>query len=440
MAQRIDPTNGIIEILDGAQIANKLYMCLKSGQTAFSPSDTKLRDAGEIAAKYTFKWDTNYTSIASNRLPAHGWYIPKVMLKYGTTPAAAYANSTPSEIYFIDPTFDGTNPNTIKVGTVLYSSFLDMGSKVPATNGYYMKTTSNEYWRIDSSTSGVIAAYDVYSPPSISESFSFVYSSGYWNESFNQSTIDGINWSATPSTLYRLTSQTWVDSYNFDTGVAGNPASGAFIGSPSAQPPEALDFYLLRVSSGTQQSKTRHYKAINLSATQSKSSIVAGGETVTFDVSSTIAWKVELTNGSSSYASIANNTGQGNGEFTVTVYNNSGGARTVYIAISDNIGLTNIAGTSVSTVNKTISQAAYSAPPQYTVVPYYGQTRSTGDIQSDYYNCYFSNYTGNLYYSNYVYYTNTALTSPAPSDTIYCLQKGSMNYYPFSDSEFLIIF
>lgn len=423
------------ELLDGEQIRNKLAICLKAGQTAYAVGDLKCYDKGQISAKYNINITEVFTLSPTGQLIPHLAYTPKVSLKgpYSTAKLAYQATIWTERVY-IDTGFTGNNAFDYRKDSKLYDSYHKAGDYAYAPEGYYVYSqVGNQASYLIINTTGTITGISTYTADGAYEDFQYAAMESTWDADLNtmRQNLNGSNaWSTVVGTIYRRTSDSkWYNIYDPNTDTWSTLSTGAYVFNY-----DSLIFKYLSVSNGEQKSSGLAYKRTNFTISTYSSTAPATQTVINIEVSSYIKWQVVLTAGSG-YATLSGTTqADGGGIFTITIAPNSGSQRAVSFRVYDRASL------GVPDITGTITQAAYVAPPTYTTVPYYGETKSTGDVQNDYYNCYFSYYTGNLYYSNYVYYTNTALTSPAPSGTLYCTQKGSMNYYPFSDSLFLMIF
>lgn len=424
MAQVINSSD---ELLDGAQIANKLASALKTGQIAFATNDLECYDIAQISAKYNIGLSQVYSLAPTNRLPAHLGYFPLATFRYGNSPLAAY-NAGETTYYFLDPTFNGTNLSTVVVGSVLYEEYNNAQDNIIASAGYYM-LPNNSYWIIGAN--GAITGSGTYTPDALQNTFPYCYLDtdssadlATLAQEVNQMSY-ATGWGNALGTIYQRSSDhLWYNSYDPNSGTFGYVVTGTFVREGEYQ---GLDYYFVKVSAGNQLSEGYRYKRPILSALSYTATIGASGGNITVTVTSYIKWQAQVTSGDGYINGQAY--GEGNGSFIVTVNPNSSSARNIAFSVTDRWGF-------VSAQTGSISQAA--APPAYTEVAYEGFTYLTGDLTQDKYDAYNSNWIGFLYLTGGVYYQDTACTVPADNG-IYLTYKGIDQYPNYPGSTWLIL-
>lgn len=425
MAQIINSSD---ELLDGAQIANKLATALKTGQTAFATNDLECYDIAQISAKYNIGLSQVYSLSPTNRLPAHLGYFPLATFRYGNSPLAAY-NAGETTYYFLDPAFDGTNLSTVGVGSVLYEEYNNAQDNIVASAGYYM-LPNNSYWIIGAN--GAITGSGTYTPDALQNTFPYCFmdtDAGAELQTLAQEVNQmsyATGWGNALGTIYkRASNHLWYNSYDPNNGTFGSVVTGTFVREGEYQ---GLDYYYVKVSAGNQQDEGYGYKRRNFSVVFADTNTIgAAGGNKTLIVSSTIKWQAQVTSGDGYVNGQA--FGEGDGSFIITVNPNSSVARSIAFSTTDRWGF-------VETRNGTIYQDAI--PPTYAEIPYYGFAYFSGDPIQEKDDAYHSEMEGTLYLQDGIYHQDTACTIPADNG-IYLTYKGADIYPSYPGSTWLEI-
>jgi len=418
------------ELLDGGQIENKLHGALKSGQSPFGLDDKRCYDKGQIATKYNAVFNGDYALSADNRLPAHEGYRSAISFKYGSSPYNAY-NADFSTFLFVDYAFDGTAFAQVRNGTSLYNT-----NNNSVGVGYFMFYTGSAWAYWTTNTYGTVDGnYQIYVPSYIEETWGpYCYQTSDVNADLASivSYLDTNNgWTANLGSIYKNSSTgEWHVSFNQAMGTWGAKANGTYVQNWDLEG-DWLTYRFKRISNGVIIEEGERYKNTTRNISPASFSVSASQNNITVNITSSVKWSVQVASGA---FITGGGTGEGTGSVTFTVASNSGGARSGTITVSDPIG-------QLSSVNITVSQAAYSVP--LSEVPYYGfvdYNYLTFDLTEDKNNCYYSGQTGSIYYNstNYTYYQDSAGNYTALPG-MYMITQGMDGYPGFSDSEFITL-
>lgn len=398
MAQVINNSD---ELLDGAQIANKLALCLKSGQSNYGSDDLELYDKGQIMSKYNINLTELAETYPDTQLIPHLAYTPKLLFKVGSTPKEAFNATNWITLIYIDNGFTGANGVTIQSGGVLYSEYKKAGENTPVSAGYYIyeiNTQSQVGYYAQTNSSGVIIGVSSFQADGRSDFYQFWNYDEPYNVDLHDIRLEGqaAGWPATTGQITkRQRDLLWYDFYDDITDTWGNViGSKVYVANHST-----LLFQYRRIYNGTDYTDNgglAYKDPIINSIGASISSVPMGGATVTYTIHSGINWIFTITAGSSFAHITSDNFGNGNGTVTVVFDANTGASRTMQFTVTDNLGISSVSS------GGNMVQDAYALPR--TEVVYYGYSDFS---ESD---AWWSGYPdfspqGSLWNENGTYYT-----------------------------------